>query len=83
MIQRLEEYLNINQPPTGTVDGPVVTAIFDDDDDDDEDGETRRPASPEPLEIGMWHDRCKHLFLWYYDIYMVHPPPHSCVRCTD
>ena len=70
VIQRLEEYLNTNQSVIENVDG--ATAANSDDDDDD-DGETRRPASPEPLELGMWHDRCKHLFLWYYDIYLVSP----------
>ena len=69
MIQRLEEYLNIDQPVPTNIDG--ATAAANSDDDDDDDGGTRRPASPGPLELGMWHDRCKHLFLWYYDIYMV------------
>jgi hypothetical protein len=71
VIQRLEEYLNIDQPVPTNIDGATVGANSDDDDDDD--GVTRRPASPGPLELGMWHDRCKHLFIWYYDIYMVRP----------
>ena len=74
VIQRLEEYLNINQPVLANVDEVTVVANSDD---EDEDGETR-PASPEPFEIGMWHDRYKYLFLWYYDIYVVYspsPPP--------
>jgi hypothetical protein len=72
VIQRLEEYLNIDQPVLNNFDG--ATAAANSDDDDDEDEEPRRPASPGPLELGMWHDRCKHLFLWYYDIYLVKPP---------
>jgi hypothetical protein len=81
VIQRLEEYLDINQPELPFIANPKVNggATTGNSDDEDDDGEgTRRPSSPEPLALGMWHDQCKQLFLWYYNIYLVplplHPP---------
>jgi len=70
VIQRLEAYLNINQeaqsaPPT------IVESLRTGDDSDDEE---TRPGSPALPEVGMWVDHCKRLFLWYYDIYLVHNP---------
>lgn len=74
VIQRLEEYLNLDNSrvPTPPVTEPEATAS--DDDDDDEAGNPRPPSPTEP-QIGMWVDHCKHLFLWYYDIYLVLSSP--------
>jgi len=76
VIQRLEEYLNINQESVST---PSVTSAKsapveeEEEEDNDDDQETRRASSPLP-EIGRWVDHCKRLFLWYYHIYLVRKP---------
>ena len=78
VIQRLEEYLNINQEGVST---PSVTSAKsapveeeeEEEEDNDDDQETRRASSPLP-EIRRWVDHCKRLFLWYYHIYLVHNP---------
>jgi len=72
VIQRLEEYLAQNSLSNAK---NVKDQNEEDDSDDDEDENRSRKPSPEP-QIGMWVDQTKHLFLWYYDIYLVpHPTP--------
>jgi ubiquitin-conjugating enzyme E2 Z len=66
VIQRLEDYLDLNKDQRIPSPPPMMTGPESDSDDDDE----RSVPPPEP-EIGMWVDQCKHLFLCYYDIYMV------------
>jgi ubiquitin-conjugating enzyme E2 Z len=80
VIERLEEYLNLR--PDGISSPTIVeteaTDLIDDEEDDededdnDDDDRYHRSSSPTEAPIGMWVDQCKRLFLWYYDIYLVH-----------
>ena len=73
VIQRLEEYLNLNESGGSTP--PTVGSEYDSDDDSDDDEDSTRGASPAEPVLGMWVDQCKQLFLWYYDIYLVSSSP--------
>ena len=79
VIQRLEEYLNLNESSASTP-STVESEEHDSDDDDDDEDSTRGASPAEPV-LGMWVDHCKQLFLWYYDIYLV--SPHICPAIHD
>jgi hypothetical protein len=86
VIQRLEEYLNLDEngdpkrPGTPAVDGSKDTEQEGDDEVEDGAELTRIPSPSEP-EIGMWVDLSKRLFLCYYDIYLV-STPRAFTQCS-